>query len=233
MTVLWISLLVVALVIYGLLMGRVFPRKFLMRGYAIKATADRGMKMVKETNGRSIVYQPSIRNRKYISQYILSDRDGQKKIICLVADGVKYIDFDILMFNGRKKPFAAKNVKQLVTNNQLEEIALPDEVAYVCLVVNQCNETKFNVQLLSSIPNRKKLTYILLSALTTILMVVVAKVCYAFALGGVFRYSFLIDPLGLIITGIFTGIALIIQTICIICLTAKTKVKKGSYVGEV
>lgn len=233
MAVLWISLLVVSLIVYGILMGRVFPRKFLKRGYAITATTDRGVKMVKETNGRTIVYQPSMRNRKYISQYILSDRDGQKKIICKIAEDVKYIDFDILMFNGRKKPFAAKNVKQLVVNNQLDEICLPEEVAYVCLLVNQANDVKFNVQLLDAIPGGKIASYVLLSALTTILMILVAKTCYAFALGGVFRYSFLVDPFGLIVTGIFAGIALIIQTICILCLTSKTKIKKKSNIGEV
>ncbi len=232
MTVLWIALLIASLVVYGLLMGRVFPRRFLKRGYAITATADRGVKMVKETNGRSIVYQPSIRNRKYIPQYILSERDGQKKIICMVADNVKYVDFDVLMFNGQKKPFAAKNVKQLVKGKYLEEIDLPEDVAYVCLVINECNDVKFNVQLLDAIPSGKIASYVFLSALTTILMILVAKVCYAFAIGGVFKYSFLLEPNSLLITATFAGIALIVQTICILCITARTKRKKKSKRGE-
>lgn len=77
MVVVWIIVFVLSFVVYAWMMAYLMPRKFLKTEYNVEQSNDRGLKNVKETTGRSIVYQPQLKYRKYVPQYLISERNGK------------------------------------------------------------------------------------------------------------------------------------------------------------
>ena len=80
MIAVWSIVLGGSLVVFAALIAVVFPRIFLKEGEIDTPPSDRGLKKVKEPNGKSILFEPSVEMRKYVRQYILSER-GEKKVI--------------------------------------------------------------------------------------------------------------------------------------------------------
>ena len=81
MVVLWSVLLAVTVIVFVVLHAVVLPRWFLNVGFSVRAPIGRGVRVIRETNGRSIVYDADVSIRKYIPKYNLSERGGKKQIV--------------------------------------------------------------------------------------------------------------------------------------------------------
>ena len=231
MIVFWILLLIISVVGYGMLMSTVLPRRFLKTDYIVSKPLDRGVKNVKETNGRSIVYQPAKKYRKFVTQYILSERDEKKILILKVDESVKYLNYDIVMFNGVGRIFNVMNVKELIKKTgYTEQIELPNEVAFVSLIVSEVNDLILESKAIKPVSGGKITGYVLISATVTAVEIFVAKLCLAYLIGGVFAESFLLSIESTIVTVAFAVIAILINVVAILGVTLKggrTKVEKG------
>ena len=99
MIAVWSIVLGGSLVVFAALIAVVFPRIFLKEGEIDTPPSDRGLKKVKEPNGKSILFEPSVEMRKYVRQYILSERGEKKVIVCRLDEEISYLDYDILLFD--------------------------------------------------------------------------------------------------------------------------------------
>ncbi len=217
----WITLLILSVALYTVLMVLVLPRTFLKTELVNIKAKDRGIKNVKETVGRSIVYQPSLKIRKYIPQYVVSHRKGKKVLICKTSPDVRYIDYDVVMFNGINKPFKAINAKELIENGYTEKMMLDEETAYVTIVVNAVNDEKFKEDVVKPVSGGKITLYALTSALLAFVQVFLMKLCCSYAFGGVFREEFMLTPEGNIITLICGGVVAIVNIILVLVSAAR------------
>lgn len=126
MTMVWVIVLIVTVALYGFLMAYVLHCSFLKTEFVASESHDRGLKNVKETTGRSIVFQPSMKYRKHVTQYLISERNGEKILLCKLAENVRYIDYDVVMFNRFRKVFNVLNCKELIKEGHAytEELAV-------------------------------------------------------------------------------------------------------------
>lgn len=222
MVVVWIILLILSLVVYALLMAYVLPRSFLKTEYIVGESNDRGLKNVKETTGRTIVYQPAMKYRKYVSQYLISERRGRKILKCKVEPNVKYLDYDVVLFNGVRKAFNVINVKELTENGYTEELTIDNETAYVSLVINGVNDTVFSRKTLKPVSRGKITTYILACTGLTILQVFLIKLCCSYVFGGVFREIFMVSTTSTLVTVLFAVIAVAMNLTFILSVILKS-----------
>lgn len=217
----WITALILSIAVYGFLMAFVLPRAFLKTELVNIKAKDRGIKNVKETVGRSIVYQPAMKIRKYVTQYVLSERKGKKILICKTAPDVRYIDYDVVMFNGINKPFKAVNAKELIENGYTDKLTLDPETAYVTLVINAVNDEKFKQKVIKPISGGKITLYAITCALLAFAQVYVMKLCCSYAFGGVFREEFMVTLQSNVITAICGALAAIINVTLVLVVTLK------------
>ena len=77
--VVWSILLVLTIIISVAFASVVLPRMFLKTRYTMTRAGDRGIKKIIEKNGQSILFEPVLKWRKYIPQYVLAERNGVKQ----------------------------------------------------------------------------------------------------------------------------------------------------------
>ena len=231
MSIVWIIILVVSLAVYGLLTMYVFPRSFLKTEFVSIKAHDRGLKNVKETVGRSIVYQPSKENRKYIPQYVLSHRKGKKVLVCKTAPNVRYLDYDVVMFNGIGKAFNIVNSKELIERNRTEKLELDEDTAYVSLVINAVNEEQFKHRVVRPVPGGRIAWYAVVCGLLTMLQVFVMKLCCSYGFGGVFREEFMLSLNGTLFTVLFAVVAALIN-VAVVLIVVLRKNRTETVKGE-
>lgn len=236
MWVVWMVVLAISFAAYGFLMTYVMPHYFLKTEYAVTETSDRGIKNVKETTGRSIVYQPAMKYRKFISQYLISERDGKKILKCKLAPNVEYVDYDVVMFNRFRKAFNILNVKELCENGYTDELELSKDTAYVSLLVNGVNDASETQNVgvtdktLKPVTKRKMAMYALACSGLTVVQVFLVKLCCSYAFGGVFREIFMTSGTSNLLTLLLSAVAVIINVIFIFC--ALNSNRKDASKGE-
>ena len=221
MPIVWILILIASVAVYVFLMAWVFPRTFLKTEFVAVESHDRGLKNIKETVGRSIVYQPSKQNRKYVPQYVISDRKDKKVLICKTAPNVRYIDYDVVMFNRFNQAFKVVNAKELIERERTEKLELDENTAYISLVINAVNEETFKNKVVKPVAGGKISLYALTCALMTALEVFLIKLCCSYSFGGVFQEEFVLSGKSLLFTGICAAVAAIINVACVLIVVLK------------
>jgi hypothetical protein len=74
--ILWIIITVIISIAVIFVATCALPSIYLKFGCNIKSSKDRCIKRVYEPNGQSLVFEPEEKWRKYVKQYILSERNG-------------------------------------------------------------------------------------------------------------------------------------------------------------
>lgn len=231
--IVWIIVLIVTVALYGFLMAYVLPRSFLETEFVASESHDRGLKNVKETTGRSIVFQPSIQYRKYVEQYIISERDGEKILLCKLAENVRYIDYDVVMFNRFRKVFNVVNSKELIQAEHAytEQLPLDEDTAYISLIVNGVNDENFETNAMKPVSGGKLAGYLLASSALTVLQIFLMKFCCSYIFGGVFREVFMSSEQSTYLTLIVALVAVFVNVLFILAVVLK-KNRKGIRKGE-
>ena len=204
----WIITLLASVALYVFLMTYLFPQILLKTGLVIQVPKDRGIKNIKETTGRTIVYQPAMPYRKYIPQYLLSERNGKKILLCKVAPTVKYIDYDVIMYDGVNQVCKVVNAKELIEKKgYTDEMSIDSDVAYVSIVVNAVNDGMVTEKRRKPITTKKIVWYLGACVVTTVLEILLIKLCCSSLFGGVFREIFMAKGSSIWTTVIFTLLA--------------------------
>ena len=188
----WILLLVLIIIAYAILIAWVLPRLILQIDYPTTHPSDRGLKKYKwNDSDHAIVYEPSLAARKYITQYVLAKKNGKKSIQCKIEQNIAYIDFDIVLFDAQGNSFhAIHSMDILGADGVTAETELPDETAYVSVVVNQVNETVVQKTRATAIQTSKIVGYGILAFLVSIGVSFLILLAFSYAFGGLFRETF-------------------------------------------
>lgn len=191
--VIWSILLVLTIIVSIAFASVVLPRMFLKTRYTITRSGDRGIKKVIEKNGQSILFEPVLKWRKYIPQYVLAERNGEKQLKCKVASDIQYISYDIILFNNRDEIFDVLTIKERVEGEFTKTVDLPEITSYVAINVNEVDATDFSAPMTAKVPTGKLIKFLLCSAVCIFLEIMCVKVCCANIFGGVFKESFVLD----------------------------------------
>ena len=191
--VIWSILLVLTIIVSIAFASVVLPRMFLKTRYTITRSGDRGIKKVIEKNGQSILFEPVLKWRKYIPQYVLAERNGEKQLKCKVASDIQYISYDIILFNNRDEIFDVLTIKERVEGEFTKTVDLPEITSYVAINVNEVDATDFSAPMTAKVPTGKLIKFLLWSAVCIFLEIMCVKVCCANIFGGVFKESFVLD----------------------------------------
>ena len=211
MTAGWVITLIASVVAYVVLMACVYPYVLLKTELVIRTPRDRGIKNVIETTGRTIVYQPGLEYRKYLPQYLISERNGKKILLCKLTPDVKYIDYDVITYDGFGRVRKVINAKELIDEvGYTQKMPLSRDVAYVSIVVNEVNDSVITQKKNKPITKWKIAGYSIACILTTVFEIFLIKLCCSSMFGGVFRESFMIKGESIWLTvGIALGAALV------------------------
>ncbi len=177
------------------------PTMFLKTRHILTAPTDRGLKKIVEKNGQSMVFEPALKWRKYIRQYVLAERYGKKELMCKLAPDVSYIYYDIVIFNNRNEVCEVLRVKDLIERGGYTKIVeLPQETSYVSLVINEVDGITFPDSTVKKVKAGKIAKFLAACSLVVFMEILCVKVCFANIFGGIFRESFVLNGRSFLVT---------------------------------
>jgi hypothetical protein len=209
--VIWCILLAVTLATSIAIACVILPRMFLKTRYTVTKSGDRGIKKIWEKNGLSIVYEPVIKWRKYISQYVLAERSGKKQLKCKVDPELSYLSYDVVLFNNRDEVFNVLTVKEKIEGGYTKTLDLPEETSYVALNVNEADAVEFSAPMTAKVKAGKLFGFLFCCSLCIFLEVVCVKVCCANIFGGVFKESFVLELESTIVTAAIAAVLIAVN----------------------
>ncbi len=172
-------------------LGWLLPRWLLRVKYANVKTADRGLRRCLFKGKRCVVYEVSRAQRKYVRRYALCQEKGYKTLKCHVASSVTFLEYDVVLFNRYDEITGVLHVKENLTSLYTRSVQLPDDTAYISLVLRRANKESFERKPLMLLSRGKILLFALLTLLLTAAEGFVIKVGCAYAFGGVFREDYI------------------------------------------
>jgi hypothetical protein len=224
--ILWFVLLVLIIAIFIFINAIILPKIFLVATYKVSDSADRGIKTIDEVGGRSVIYAPNLDARKYIEQYILSERGGKKYIICKFNCFVKTIDYDVVLFGGFGEVCKVINVQEIAGDNYVSKpVEIPAETAYATVIVNAANGKKFKSPAVKSVTLKRLVWYSVCCAISIAACVLCVKYCLAKLFGGLFDEIFLVSLYSNLVT-VLLAIILIILNVLAAILIVRLKNQK-------
>lgn len=212
---LWILLLIAIIIAFVLVHAVLLPKIFLKVNYEYDTLPDRGVKVVGEINGKSIIYEPDVRIRKFVKQYIVSERNGKKIFVCKIDENIRYIEYDIVQFDAKGNSFKVLSVSELIKDKGYTRICeLSDKTAYVTVVLNCVNNTEFNYRASKKVVMRGVALFLVFATLAEVACILGIKACIAKISGGIFYESFVLSASSWIFTAVVCAAVIIINVIC-------------------
>ncbi len=139
----YLSLILIAIFVLSLcvfLASCVLPRILLRPGKTNAEQRSRGIKKIAYENGRAIVYEPSLKVKKYFKQYILSENSGDKFIKCKLDDRVTSTRYTVVAIDSRDKLIDIVDVEEKIADTgYTKAVILPRNTSYVNLIVREVN----------------------------------------------------------------------------------------------
>ena len=202
----WILALLAIVAAFLAIATLVLPKLFLHNKCSLTSSRDRGIRRMIDRRGQSMLYEPSPSLRKYIKKYVITVRDGNKVLVCRLGKKIKYLDYDIVVFDSENKVRCILNVKELPQDTGYTRvIKLPDEAAYVSINVNGVDDTIFPHRVLSRVSFWRVFIFTLCSAALVAATVLGIRICCTYIFGGVFSESLLVEGKSTLFTIIICG----------------------------
>lgn len=195
----WVLLLLLSAGAFVALVVWVLPRLFLRNRYTVEEPFDRGLKKYRLRNeGVAVLYETQPSFRKYVGQYILMNRNGEKTLSCKVNEALSYLDYDVISFNAEGKAFSVLNVKDVLEKKgYTREVRLPAETAYVALLLNEADGHRFEGRRSGVRVSPLHLFFFCIAAMgLSACVAFLIKLCFSNLFGGVLRESFRLSPSG-------------------------------------
>lgn len=192
----WIIISIIVFAVSVSVSVFLLPKLYLKDRYVLSNSNDRGIKKVLEKNGVSMVFEPALKWRKYIRQYVLSERQGKKRLVCKIHENIAYLSYDIALFNNRDEVFDVLTIREKIKDQgYTQTVDLPDETSYVAVTVNEVDGKDFFNGIESvRVTNKKNVRSFLFWSSVSILMETFCfKVCCANLFGGVFKEVFIFN----------------------------------------
>ena len=139
----WIVLLLLLCAVFVILHIFILPKYFLRYICDARLFEGRGLRRIVDARGVHIIYEPNAVARAYMPQYILSERNGKKYMICRIDNAIRAVDYDILLFNKSGKLFRILNVKENIKREGFTgEVKLPTKTSYAFVTVRAVDGIK-------------------------------------------------------------------------------------------
>ena len=198
----WILLAVASSAVFVITVSFILPKFLLQNKYKLKKLQDRGIgKFRTASDDRAMLYEPSISARKYVKQYLLTDKGGEKTLICKISPDIAYLEYDVVLFNGNHTVFRVINVRDVIEERGFtKEIELPAETSYVSLVLNAANDEKLDKSVNVKVSPLKVLAFVGITMALSVGVAFCLKLSCSNLFGGVFRESFMNDANGNLFT---------------------------------
>lgn len=222
----WILLMIAGISFFAIMAIWVLPHLFLKNRYSLDKPKDRGLKKYKFSDeDYAVVYEPSPEARRFIKQYVLAKRDGKKTVKCKLAEGVAYINFDVVLFDSNNKAFLVMNSSDVVGEDGMTaEMEIPPETSYATVLINQANDTVLRQEKSVNVG----FWHLFGFTVCNVAISMVSSMCLLYSIsnlfGGIFRESF---PEKMITSGLAfiipAAVSLVITVIASFILNAKNK----------
>lgn len=198
----WSALLICGIVVFFILMIGLLPKLFLKNRYAIKESSDRGIKKYRlKDDGYGIVYEPDLKIRKYMEQYVLVNREGEKQLLCKLKPTISYIDFDVVLFDCANCVTQVLHVQDLVgESSYTKTVTLPSDTSYVSILLNQVNDRVLSKEATVRISPAHMASFWGAGLCVSVLLSFYIKIAISRMFGRVFRDSFMTSASGNMIT---------------------------------
>lgn len=227
--IVWSIILLLVLSVSGYLVAGVLPRAFLSLRYTVKKSNDRCIKRVYEVNGQSLVFEPEVKYRKHVKQYVLSERKDKKQAMLKLDKDLSYIVYDVVVFNCRDEVEMVINVKDFVNGSGYGKVVdLPEETSYISIQVLRADNGLYKDNLTAKVPAGKVFKFLLLNALVVIMETIWIKICVSNMFGGVFRESFVLSEKSLGLTALIAGATILVNSIIALIAIALRKTNSQS-----
>lgn len=178
--------------------------------YSVNATRDFGLKKKHTDDLDCVVYQPAKDIRQYVSQYILVKRDGKLVFKCKADEQITRLDYDIVCFGVDHKAIHSVNIVDDITEaGYSSEVELPQDTAYVTLLVNSVNGKSLGNKSRLRLSFWNMFLFTILSALVICLETVVARICFGQMFAGVFGESYVTATSNIITTAISAAVLIV------------------------
>lgn len=195
--------LIVSVILFVSLMTLVLPKYMLKVSFKIGEACDRGVKKCIYRGKHCMVYDSAKENKPMIKQYLLLQEDGYKTLTCRVTPHVEYLDYDVVLYNRYNKVFKVINVKEdIVGVETTRATRLPNETAYVRIVVRRVNRTPMRKKPIVKIKRKSIFLFSLVAIILTAIEAFVVRACCSYCFGDVYRESFIASTEGLLTIGV-------------------------------
>ena len=129
-----------SLILYVAVVGIIFPKVFLEKFERNSNLMERGIKKYIFAQGRAIVYEPAVKMRKYVDQYILSAYENKKILKCKINEKIHNINYDVAVFDSNDKLIGLFTFSDSISEKgYTQDELLPAEASYISLVVRAVN----------------------------------------------------------------------------------------------
>ncbi|MBE6547578.1 MAG: hypothetical protein E7667_01685 [Ruminococcaceae bacterium] len=133
-------ILIASLTLYVFLIGMLLPGILLRLQFIKGPIKDRGIEKYTSPDGRAIVYEPEVRFRKYIKQYMLCSMDGNKYIKCLIDPKINQLKYDVLVFDNQDKLIDVIGVAEQTNQGEYTRaVQLPERTSYVSVILRRAD----------------------------------------------------------------------------------------------
>ena len=223
--VLWILLLAVSISLFVFVEVFVLPKMLFQHNYAVRKIKDRGIKTEQRGDEEIIVYEPDLLMRKHVHQYMLIKRQKGKFLMCKIDEGLAYLEYEVVVYGKNNRILTILNVKDRIKRAGFtEELELPQETAFVSVLVSEVDRKRFVNNLFAPIKSGKVVLYSVLSFFAIITLAFVVRISIAFILGGIFRESVLLSSEGNIITALVAlGLGILNLIVASLCIKKRNK----------
>lgn len=192
----WVSISIIVVTVAIGVSAFLLPKIYLMNRYAVKKSGDRGIKKVPEKNGVSMVFEPALKWRKYVRQYVLSERQGKKRLMCKIHTDIAYLSYDIALFNNRNEVFDVITIREKIKKRgYTQTVDLPEETSYVAISVNEVDGKDFSVASspMKAADKTNVKPFLFWNGVCIVMETFCLKVCCANIFGGVFKEIFILN----------------------------------------
>ncbi|MBQ7352484.1 MAG: hypothetical protein IJW54_00610 [Clostridia bacterium] len=187
-----IIMLIVSIALFLFLMVMVLPKMILKVQYSVGEIEDRGLKKYIYKGKNCILYECGGSVSDHIKQYLIIDEGKNKLLRCKLAHSMKYLNYDIVVFDKYNRIRKIINVKELIASPDFaRRVELPKYTSHIKLVLRQVDSMAMKKRKLAFVPGKRVFLYGLSAFLTTALAGFMVKVSCAYTFGGVFRESFI------------------------------------------
>ena len=129
-----------SIVLYVLAVGEWLPSLLIVKRHTAGDLRDRGLKKYVFPEGRGVVYQPSMRSRKYMKKYMLFCFEGKRYIRCMFNSEVKSAYFELLIYDNQNNIIKSVDIYAPIGNTPYTEaILIPEQTSHACVTVLQVN----------------------------------------------------------------------------------------------